>query len=130
MGSRYLLLFKDDYSRYRTVYFLRSKNETRNVERIKDFIVMTNNHVGGVKTLRTDNGLEFVNSEVNDMLRKHGIHHQTTVTYTPEQNGVAERENCTLVEAMRTMIHAKNLPYLLKLWAESINTAAYVINRT
>ncbi|KMQ86566.1 retrovirus-related pol polyprotein from transposon tnt 1-94 [Lasius niger] len=90
---------QDDYSHYRTVYFLRSKDET--VKRIKDFIVMTSNHVGrNIKTLRTDNGLEMV-------LLKGRI---------------------ALVEAMRTMIHAKNLP--LRLWAESINTAAYVINRT
>lgn len=93
-GSRYLLLLKDNYSHYRTVYFLRSKDET--VKRIKDFIVMTSNHVGrNIKTLRTDNGLEFVNLEVHDMLRKYGIQHQRNVIYTPKQNGVAERENRT-----------------------------------
>ncbi|GBP78233.1 Retrovirus-related Pol polyprotein from transposon TNT 1-94 [Eumeta japonica] len=50
------------------------------------------------------------------------------LTFTPEQNGVAERENRILVEAARTMLYAKDLP--ISLWAESVNTAAYVINRT
>lgn len=48
--------------------------------------------------------------------------------YTPEQNGTAERENRTLVESERSMLHAKDLP--LKLWAEAVNTAAYILNRT
>lgn len=48
--------------------------------------------------------------------------------YTPEQNGAAERENRTLVESGRSMLHAKDLP--LKLWAEAVNTAAYILNRT
>lgn len=126
-GSRCFLLFKDDFSRYRTVYFLRSKDEA--VNRIRDFLAMTQNHVGRkVRTLRTGNGLEFLNSEVAEMLRRSGIQHQRTVVYTPQQNGVAERENRTLVEVTRTMIHAKGLP--LRLWAEGVNAAAYVINRT
>lgn len=90
---------------------------------------MMRNRVGrNMRVLRTDNGLEFMNSENNNVLRKQGIQHQRTAIYTPEQNGVAERKNRTLVEAVRTMIHAKGLP--LKLWAEGINTVAYVINRT
>lgn len=115
------------FSRYRTVYFLKSKAET--VERIKDFLAKAKNHLGrDIKILRTDNGLEYMNREVTNMLTEKGIQHQRTVIYTPEQNGAAERENRTLVEGMRTMIHARNLP--LKLWAEGIFTAAYVINRT
>lgn len=126
-GSRYFLLFKDDFSRYRTVFFLKSKDET--VERIEDFIAMTNNRTEkNIKTLRTDNGLEFVNHGVKDVLRKHGIQHQRTVAYTPEQNGCAERENRTIIEAARAMIHARKLP--LKLWAEAVNTSVYILNRT
>lgn len=126
-GSRYYILLKDDYSHYRTVYFLKSKGET--VDRLKDFIVMTKNQLGrGVRILRTDNGLEFVNAAVKELLGSHGIQHQGTVAYTPEQNGSAERENRTIVEAARSMIQAKGLP--LKLWAEAVNTAVYNLNRT
>ena len=62
------------------------------------------------------------------MLFEFGIKHQRTVVYTPKQNGKAERENRTLVEAARSMLFAKNLPK--NLWAEAINTAAYVLNRS
>ena len=61
-------------------------------------------------------------------MAQHGIVHRTSMPYCPEQNGSAERENRTLVECARTMIHAKDLP--TKLWAEAVNTAAYIINRT
>jgi len=122
--SCYYLLFKD-FSHYRTIYFLKSKDET--LERIKNFIALTINKTGKkLKILRTDNGLKFVNSGVQE-LKEHGIRHQRTVAYTPEQNGSAERENRTIVEAARAMIHSKNLP--LKLWAEAANMAVHVLNR-
>ena len=65
---------------------------------------------------------------MSEILFKYGIKHQRSVVYTPQQNGKAERENRTLVEAARTMICSKNLPK--KLWAEAVNTAAYVLNRS
>lgn len=126
-GSRYFLLFKDDFPLYRTVFFLKLKGKT--VEHLKDFIVMTKIRVGKeIRILRTDNGLEFVNSETKELLRKYGIQHQRTVAYTSEQNGSAEWENRTIVEAARAMLHTKKLP--LKLWAEAVNTSAYILNRT
>lgn len=57
-----------------------------------------------------------------------GIRHQKTVRYTPEQNGCAEREMRTIVEAARTMIHARDSSQ--KLWAEAVNSAVYVLKRT
>lgn len=124
-GSRYYLLFKDDYSHYRTISFLKSKDET--LECIKDFIALAVNETGNkLKTLHTDNGLEFVNSGMQELLKKHGICHQRTVAYAPEQNGSAERENRTIVEAARAMIYTRNLP--LKLWAEAANTAVHILN--
>ncbi|KAL0842477.1 hypothetical protein ABMA28_014571 [Loxostege sticticalis] len=126
-GSKYFLLLKDDYSNYRVVYFVKRKDEVKGC--IKDFLNKSENITGNkVQILRSDNGLEFVNREMKEMLRKRGITHQTTVAYTPEQNGKAERENRTLVEAARTMLCARKLPK--KLWAEAVNTAAYVLNRT
>lgn len=78
--------------------------------------------------MRTDNGLEFVNNEVTSILQKYGISHQTTVPYTPKQNGKIERDNRTIVEATKTIIHSKNLD--LSLWAESVNTVVYTLNLT
>lgn len=99
------------------------------MERLKDSIVKTHNQLGrNIKTLRLDNGLEFVNSEVKNILKFHGIQHQRTMVFTPEQNGAAERENQIIVEATRTMIHGKNLQ--LKLWAEEVNASVFLLNRS
>lgn len=81
-----------------------------------------------VKELLCDGGKEFDNTEVKKILESKGINFCKSMPYTPEQNGAAERENRILVESGRTMIHTKSLP--IKLWAEAINTAAYVLNRT
>lgn len=126
-GSRYFVLFRDDYSSYRTVYFIKRKSEVarlvenyvRNVKRSTSYSVVA---------IRTDNGLEYVNHHVKEFTESHGIQHQKTVPYTSEQNGRAERDMRTLVEAARSMIHSKSLS--LKYWAEAINTAVYVLNRT
>lgn len=126
-GSKYFLLFKDDYSHYRIVHFIKHKSEVKDL--IETLIRKIKTDTGfKVKVLRTDNGLEFVNKETTSVLQKYGISHQTTVAYTPEQNGKIERENRTIVEAARTMLHTKNLNK--SLWAESVNTAVYTINRT
>lgn len=126
-GSRYFVILKDDYSNFRKVYFVKTKDEIKHC--IENFINKAENITGNrVKIFRSDNGLEFVNSGVKEIFSRRGITHQTTVPYTPEQNGKAERENRTLVEAARTMIHERNLPK--KLWAEAINTTVFVLNRT
>lgn len=126
-GSRYFLLFKDDFSGYQKIYFLKSKNEVFN--HFRNYVKRVYLETGRkINTLRTDNGLEFVNSEMKTFMKDEGIEHQTTVPYTPEQNGKAEREMRTIVEAARTMLLAKNFPK--SLWAEAVNTAVHVLNRT
>lgn len=88
---------------------------------IEKFIKLSERETGNkIKCLRTDNGLKFVNSDIQKILEYHGIRHQRSVAYTPQQNGRAEREIRTLVEAARTMIRDLDT----KLWAEAINTAA------
>lgn len=127
-GSRYFLLLKDDFSSYRHVYFMQKKSEVkRNIEK---FISMAERQTGyKIKILRTDNGLEFCNKGVTEILEDRGICHQRSVVYTPQQNGRAERENRILVEAARTMLYSQDR--LSKIfWAEAINTAAYNLNRT
>lgn len=124
-GARYFLLLKDDYSSYRHVYFMKNKSEVR--KNIEKFILKAENETDNkLKVLRTDNGLEFTNREVQEMLDKRGIKHQRSVVYTPQQNGRAERDMRTLVEAARSMLNGMNK----KFWAEAVNNAVYTINRT
>lgn len=126
-GSRYMLVLKDDFSHYRQVYFLEYKHQVH--EKLSQFIMFCKNQKGkNIKILRTDNGKEYDNSKVKELLNRHGIEHQTIVPYNPEQNGRAERENRTIIEAVRTMMAAKNLDK--KFWAEAANTAVYIINRS
>lgn len=79
-----------------------------------------------IQTIRTDNGKEFCNDK--ELLIHHGIEHKTSVPYNPQQNGRAEREMGTIMEAARTMLIEKNLDK--KFWAEASNTTVYIINRT
>ncbi|KAI3672704.1 hypothetical protein L6452_38801 [Arctium lappa] len=81
-----------------------------------------------VKLLRMDNGTQFKNKTVEDYLASVGITHQFSAAWMPEQNGVVERRNRTLVEAARTMISQSDLP--LFLWAEVVSTACYTQNRS
>lgn len=126
-GYRYFVLFKDDFSRYRYVYFMKEKSEvaTKLEQMLNE--IKTIGHT--VKELLSDNGLEFNNEAVKQILSKHGIRQRLVTPYTPQQNGSAERENRTIVEAARTMLHAhEGLPKVL--WAEMVNTATYILNRT
>lgn len=125
-GAKYFLLIKDDYSRFRIVYFLRNKFETTG--KIKTFMKEATNQGHIIKKVRSDNGKEFTNAELKRMYNEYGIIHQTSIPYTPEQNGKIERENRTVIEAARTMLAAKNLNK--QLWAEAVNTAVFVLNRT
>jgi hypothetical protein len=77
--------------------------------------------------LRTDNGGEYLSTEFQNYLKAKGIKHELTVPYSPQQNGVAERMNRTLVESARSMIAQARLPKMY--WTEAISTAVYVRNR-
>ena len=81
-----------------------------------------------IKTLRTDNGREYISREFEDYLRKEGIHHEYTVTKRPEQNGVAERMNWTLVETVGTKLSDSKLPK--KFGAKVLSTTSYVRNQS
>ncbi|GJZ13009.1 retrovirus-related pol polyprotein from transposon TNT 1-94 [Tanacetum coccineum] len=98
-GKKYILVIVDDYSRFTWVKFL-----------------------------RTDNGTEFVNQTLREYYEKVDISHETSVAHSPQQNGVVERRNRTLIEDARTMlIYAKALLFL---WAEAVTTACYTQNRS
>nr|GEW78751.1 putative LRR receptor-like protein kinase [Tanacetum cinerariifolium] len=116
-----------DYSRYTWTLFLYSKDETP--ELLKDFLTMIQRNLQAlVITVRTDRGIEFLNKTLNAFFKEEGIEHQTSTARTPEQNGVVERQNSTLVEAAQTMLSASQLP--LFFWAEAIATECYTQNRS
>lgn len=124
--SKYFLLFKDDHSSFRHVYFLRHKDDT--FEKFKEFERLIFNRFGRrIKTIRSDNGTEFRNVRMSSYMTSRGITLETSAPYVHEQNGRAEREVRTIVESARTMLTAKNLPR--KLWAKAVNTAIYILNR-
>ncbi|GKA31400.1 retrovirus-related pol polyprotein from transposon TNT 1-94 [Tanacetum coccineum] len=126
-GKKYILVIVDDYSRFTWVKFLRSKDETPTVviKFLKQIQVGLNKTV---RFIRTDNGTEFVNKTLYDYYESVGIFHQKTVPRTPQQNGVVERRNRTLVEAARTMLIFSKAPMFL--WAEVVATACYTQNRS
>ncbi|GKB90076.1 retrovirus-related pol polyprotein from transposon TNT 1-94 [Tanacetum coccineum] len=126
-GKRYVLVIVDDYSRYTWVHFLRSKDEAP--EEIKTFLKkITVLLQAPVIIVRTDNGTEFKNQVLKEYFDSVGISHQASSVRTPQQNGVVERRNRTLVEAARTMLIFSRAP--LFLWAEAIATACYTQNRS
>jgi hypothetical protein len=107
------------------VYFLQSKGEAfRSFKVFKAFVEKQSEKK--LKVLRTDRGGEFLSKEFINFCENEGIHHELTTPYTPEQNGVAERKNRTVVEMGRSMLKCKKLPN--KFWAEAVATAVYVLN--
>ncbi|GJU04762.1 retrovirus-related pol polyprotein from transposon TNT 1-94 [Tanacetum coccineum] len=116
-----------DYSRFTWVKFLASKDEAPDfiIKFLKMIQVRLN---AAVRNIRTDNGTEFVNQTLRDYYEQVGISHETSVARTPQQNGVVERRNRTLVEAARTMLIYAKAP--LFLWAEAVATACYTQNRS
>ncbi|KAI3684857.1 hypothetical protein L6452_34084 [Arctium lappa] len=122
----YCLVIVDDYSRFTWVYFLRTKDETSGL--IKSFILRIENQTNQkVKVIRSDNGTEFKNLDLNTFCEEKGIERQYSAPRTPQQNGVAERRNRTLIEAVRSLLADSKLP--ITFWAEAVNTACYVQNR-
>ena len=102
-GSRYFLLFLDDYTHMCWVYFMKQKSETFSL--FKKFKAMVEKQSGcTIKTLRSDGGGEFTSQEFNRFCEEEGINKQVTLPYSPQQNGAAERMNRTLEEMARTMM--------------------------
>ena len=125
-GNRYFMTIIDDYSRYTEVYFLKEKTEVEN--RIKEYVEYVKNRFDQKpKVIRSDNGTEYVNGRLRKYFKKEGIKVQHTAPYTPQQNGVAERKNRTLMEAARCMLIDAELDK--RFWAEAVNTANYLQNR-
>ncbi|GJR42649.1 retrovirus-related pol polyprotein from transposon TNT 1-94 [Tanacetum coccineum] len=108
---------------------LKEKTKDETPEVLKDFLTMIQHNLQAqVISVRTDRGTEFLNKTLHAYFKEEGIEHQTSTPRTPEQNGVVERQNHTLVEAARTMLSASKLP--LSFWAEAVATACYTQNRS
>ncbi|GJS94266.1 putative ribonuclease H-like domain-containing protein [Tanacetum coccineum] len=122
----YCLVITDDFSRFSWVFFLRTKDETSGI--LKDFIRQIENQLNQkVKTIRCDNGTKFKNMDFIEFYGSKGIKREYSNARTPQQNGVAERKNMTLIEAARTMLVDSFLPNTF--WAEAVSIACYVLNR-
>jgi hypothetical protein len=95
---------------------------------LKGFLRRAQNEFGlRIKKIRSDNGAEFKNSQIEGFLKDEGIKHKFSSPYTPQQNGVVERKDRTLLDMARTMLDEYKT--LDRFWAEAINTACYSINQ-
>ena len=143
-GSKYFISFIDDHSNWVTVYTMRKKSEALN--RFIQFKQYAETHTNRklvklhvhethgsdsammkLKVLRSDNGGEYLSNKFKQYLDDNGIHHELSVTYTPQQNGVAERMNRTLLDLVRSMLYHKGIDK--RFWAEALATAVYARNR-
>jgi transposase InsO family protein len=125
-GSKYCLVIVDDYSRFTWVFFLQEKSQTQ--ETLRGFLRWAQIEFGlRIKKIRSDNETKFKNSQIEGFLEDEGIKHEFSSPYTPQQNGVVERKNRTLLDMARTMLDEYKT--LDRFWAEAINTACYSINR-
>lgn len=125
--KQYFVTFIDDFSGWCEVRFISQKNQVMN-EFEGYRALMSTQHGKAIKCLQSDNGREYVNQEFEQLLRKHGILRRLTAPYNPEQNGVAERRNRTLMEMARCLLIQSGLPSTF--WAEAVNTANYIRNRS
>jgi transposase InsO family protein len=101
--NSYCLVVVDDYSRYTWVFFLHDKADVGDI--FKRFVTRAENEFENkLKKVRSDNGSEFKNSRIENFCDEKGIKHEFSTTYTPEQNGLVERKNRTLIDMARSML--------------------------
>ena len=126
-GSKYVLVFTDDYSRKSWVYFLKSKDQTYFF--FRTFLTKIRIETGNpISILRTDRGGEYLSHNFITFCHENGIQRHLTQAHTPQQNGVAERRNRTIMERTRSLSIHCDLP--LYLWSEAVSIANYIINRS
>ena len=125
---RYFITFLDKGTRYTEIALLKSKDEAYSA--FYTFKQKAENNKGNykIRVYATDNGTEFINKRFKNCLDNNGIIHQNSAPYTPEQNGLAERINQTLLNKARSLLYNANLPFIL--WGEALLAAIYLYNRT
>ena len=128
-AKRYIITFIDDYSRFAWIAITSDKTGKTALEQFVRYKAWAERYTGfSIKTLRTDGGGEYIHDQFNTYLLTMGIERQVTVARTPQQNGVAERANRTIMEAARAMLHAAGLP--LSFWEYAVMAAVYLRNRS
>lgn len=124
--NRYIFVLIDDYSRYMWSILLREKGET--FDKFKIFKAIVEGETKKtIKTLRMDRGGEFTSNEFRAFCEKSGINRHLTSPYSPQQNGVVERRNRTLLEMTRSILKHMSVPNYL--WEEGVRHSTYLINR-
>ncbi|BBG99302.1 zinc ion-binding protein, partial [Prunus dulcis] len=109
-GNRYFLTFIDDHTRMCWVFFLQHKSQAFNIfKRFKNMVELQRGYQ--LKKLRSDRGGEYTSLEFSKFCEEMGLERQLTIAYSPQQNGVAERKNRTVMEMARTMMHEKKIPF-------------------
>lgn len=129
-GNSYFLTIKDEASAYRIVFFLRSKDEVSDC--IKAFLTAAARDTGRkAVSFRSDNGTEFVNANVEQILKDFGVEHEKSPAHVKQANGMAERENRTLCDTARSLLFNADLTKEQRslLWDEAVATAAHLRNR-
>ncbi|CAL9013295.1 unnamed protein product [Prunus brigantina] len=125
-NSKWFVTFIDDYSRLTWVYLMTDKSEVFSI--FQSFHQMIHTQYNSkIKVFRSNNGGEYINSGLKTYFSDHGIIHQRSCSYTPQQNGVAERKNRLLLEVARSLLLSMSVPK--SYWGEAVLTAAYLINR-
>lgn len=126
-NQSYFLTIVDDYSRATWAILLQNKGET--TQKLKTFIKEAQNQFDtNVKIIRTDNGTEFINSKLQNLLKELGIRHQLSCPYTSQQNSVVERKHRHILDIARCLMFQSATPDIY--WGECIKITCYLINRT
>ena len=124
-GYEYFITFIDDYSRFGYVYLMKWKFEA--FEKFKEFRAEVESQLGKrIKAIRSNWGGEYLLGDFKDYLTEHGIISQLTSLGSPQQNGVAERRNRTLLDMVRSMLSYSTLP--ISFWGYALSTAMYLLN--
>jgi hypothetical protein len=125
-GKWFVLVIIDDYSHYFWVFFLEIKDEV--FEHFWSFVLRLNNdHLNCLKVIHSDNRIEFRNASFNEFCLEYGVDQLFSSPHVPQQNGVMEQMNRTLVEMARTMLNEHRTPR--RFWADAINTTCYISNQ-
>ena len=138
-GESCFLLIKDDFSEWTETYLMKKKSEAE--QNLLNFIAFIENVSGNkVQIVRTDGGGEFGSNHLKQQFAGRGIVHQTSNSHTPQQNGVSERMNRTVIESTRSSLHMRSNKHTnifkssekfkLELWGAFLQGAVYVLNRT
>lgn len=128
-GKRYVVVFKDSYTKFRYGYLLSEKSEVKN--KLVSVLKHARQLGHPIREIISDNGGEMDNRAIRDILSSEGVTQRLTAPYTPQQNGICERDFRTTIEMARTFRYSnKEIVFPEEMWAEFVATSIYILNRT